>query len=93
MRIENKALLEWVVNERDKTCLYGFWHSNECRFGLDPHHIVKRSASGGDTAENVITLCRKHHDMAEANLIKAGELREILKEIYGYDYEDEQGQR
>lgn len=84
MRKEDKSLLDWVVSERDRTCLYGFWYAEECQFGLDPHHIIKRSANGGDVKENVITLCRKHHDMAEANLIDASCLRDILEEMYGY---------
>lgn len=92
MRTQSKSLLDWVVHERDRTCLYGFWYASECRFGLDPHHIIKRSSNGGDVKENIITLCRKHHDLAEANIISADSLRDILKGLYNYDYENEQRQ-
>ena len=27
----------------------------------DPHHITTRGAGGGDTEDNVMPLCRKHH--------------------------------
>lgn len=27
----------------------------------DPHHIRTRGAGGGDSAENLIALCRMHH--------------------------------
>lgn len=54
-----------------------------CQFGLDPHHIIPRSQGGDDVADNVITLCRKHHDMAEEHKIKSVDLEAILIEIYG----------
>ncbi len=28
----------------------------------DPHHIRSRGAGGGDTPENLISLCRSHHN-------------------------------
>ena len=28
----------------------------------DPHHIVKRSKGGSDNLENLISLCRIHHE-------------------------------
>lgn len=31
--------------------------------GADPHHVTSRKAGGGDTHDNVIPLCRKHHVM------------------------------
>jgi len=31
---------------------------------LGPHHIIFRSQGGGDTWENLIRLCKKHHDGA-----------------------------
>ncbi len=47
---------------------YGMFYGS-CQFGLDPHHLIKRSQGGHDVKENVLTLCRKHHDMAEEHLI------------------------
>jgi hypothetical protein len=28
----------------------------------DPHHITTRGAGGGDTKENLVALCREHHN-------------------------------
>ena len=33
---------------------------------IDPHHIIFRSQGGEDTMENLITLCRYHHDEIHA---------------------------
>ena len=33
---------------------------------LDPHHVVARSQGGADSYDNVIVLCRVHHDMVNA---------------------------
>lgn len=32
----------------------------------DPHHVTSRGAGGGDTADNVMPLCRLHHDEYDA---------------------------
>ena len=72
-----------MVEVRDRACLYGMIHSG-CQFGLDPHHLKRRSQGGHDVKENVITLCRKHHDMAEENLISYEALKSIMITIYGY---------
>ena len=38
-----------------------------CRKGpIDPHHVVARSHGGADTWDNLIALCRVHHDMVSA---------------------------
>lgn len=31
---------------------------------IGPHHIIFRSAGGGDTEGNLITLCQEHHENA-----------------------------
>lgn len=85
-RIKNPKMLKWVVEERDRVCMYGFFRDDPCQFGLDPHHIVPRSAGGGDISKNLITLCRRHHDMAEEHKISPDDLREILVEVYGEEY-------
>ena len=64
-------------------CLYGMFHG-DCQFGLDPHHLIRRAQGGHDTKENVLALCRKHHDMAEENLIPYEELKSIMITLYGY---------
>lgn len=35
--------------------------------GLDPHHRKLKSRGGMDEHANLITLCRKHHDLAHHN--------------------------
>lgn len=89
-RIKDPKMLKWVVNERDRVCMYGFFRGDPCQFGLDPHHIIPRSAGGGDMSNNLITLCRKHHDMAEEKRISSEDLRDILVEVYGEEYGENQ---
>ena len=50
--------------------------------GLEVHHIVplKSDYNLRLDDENLITLCEKHHEMAEAGLIPAGLLRRIAEE-------------
>lgn len=40
-----------------------WWNiTNDTRYHLsDPHHLIRRSAGGGDCDENLIPLCRGHH--------------------------------
>lgn len=59
------------------------WHCRHCNNsnGLDPHHVIFAGQGGPETLDNLITLCRRCHDM-----IHAGELRvEIVKVIPGVD--------
>lgn len=37
-----------------------------CWGKLDPHHILRRSQGGQDTLDNLVTLCRAHHDWVHA---------------------------
>ena len=47
------------------------------RYGLSVHHIKSRGSGGGDTSDNLITLCRKCHDRAHSARLSKGRLREI----------------
>lgn len=40
------------------------WHCRHCNSanGLDPHHVIFKSAGGKDVPNNLLTLCRKCHD-------------------------------
>jgi len=59
-----------------------------CTFpGLDPHHIRTVGAGGGDELENIIALCRCHHDMAKTGQIPPEVFRAILTHRYGYRYQ------
>lgn len=35
------------------------------RSAVDHHHVQKRSQGGDDTLDNVIALCREHHDRTD----------------------------
>jgi 5-methylcytosine-specific restriction endonuclease McrA len=84
--MRNRKLVLDVVNKRDGRCMYGLLHGG-CSEGLDPHHIVTRGAGGDDVPENIITLCRRHHNDAHAGKISKYELYGILTEFYNYQYE------
>lgn len=49
-----------------------------CYGRLDPHHVLRRSQGGQDTADNLVTLCRAHHDWVHANPASARQLQ-LLK--------------
>lgn len=38
-----------------------------CYGRIDPHHVLMKSQGGQDTAENLISVCRAHHDYIHAN--------------------------
>jgi hypothetical protein len=76
-----------VRTKRDGVCLYGLLHKDGCSAGLDAHHIIPEGVGGPDVDENLISLCRKHHNMAEAHQIEPEELRRILTHFFGYQYD------
>lgn len=56
------------VVTRDRGCVAErVWPEVRCAGRLDPHHVLRRSHGGPDTAENLVTLCRAHHDAVHAN--------------------------
>ena len=57
-----------------------------CVEGYDVHHITHKGAGGDDIPENLISLCRAHHNMVHNAKITKDELREILSSWYGYEY-------
>ncbi len=65
--------------------MYGLFHGG-CSSGLDVHHITSKGAGGSDVKENLVTLCRKHHIMAQNKQIPVEELRQILTIYYDYHY-------
>lgn len=58
-----------------------------CTDGADVHHIVTRGAGGEDVKENLIRLCRGHHDLAKTGKILPEVFRRILSKRYGYHYD------
>lgn len=78
-----------AARRRDGCCLYGLVAQDGCVPGYDAHHIDFKGAGGNDDVKNLICLCRKHHDQAQARRISAIRLREVLTQFYGYTYEEE----
>ena len=52
-----------------------------CSGRIDPHHALMRSQGGKDTLEDMIAVCRAHHDWIHANPARSYELR-LLKHRY-----------
>ncbi len=78
------------VRMRDGVCLAGLQLRDGCSGGVDVHHISTRGAGGDDSLENMICLCRRHHNMAHYGLISRGKLREILQLYWKYIYTEEE---
>jgi 5-methylcytosine-specific restriction endonuclease McrA len=62
-------------------------HKDGCSSGLDAHHIIPEGVGGPDVEENLISLCRKHHNLAEDRTITADQLRAVLTHFFGYQYD------
>jgi len=76
-----------AARERDGYCLWGLVRKDGCSGGLDPHHIQTRGSGGDDVLENLICLCRKHHNEAHAHKITPIQLRAVLSRFFGYSFE------
>ena len=63
-------------------CIYGLVAKDGCSGGLDVHHIKTRGSGGGDTGDNLILLCRKHHQEAHMGLISKDLLRAAVRHFY-----------
>lgn len=69
-----KDVLEAVVR-RDGGCVArALIPSVFCWGRLDPHHLVRRSQGGPDTATNLKTLCRAHHSYVHDHPAEAYDL-------------------
>jgi 5-methylcytosine-specific restriction endonuclease McrA len=51
---------------------------------VDVHHIKYRSRLGKDEIENLMALCRVHHDLAHAEKITEKQLTEIHLKFISY---------
>jgi 5-methylcytosine-specific restriction endonuclease McrA len=77
-RVQKGRDEEWDVKEgiSDEVKRYVLfrdeWRCRHCRtsWGLDPHHVIFRSAGGPDTPNNLLTLCRKCHDDVHGGRLK-----------------------
>jgi len=80
----NKSVAQ-MARDRDGTCLYGLLWRTGCIGIISPHHIVSfGSDPRQDVLENLVCLCKKHHDEAEARVIPAIVLQGLLYHFYGY---------
>ena len=61
-----RAIVEHVRQRARHRCEVGTYD----HLGSDPHHVVPRSLGGADHADNVIWLCRFHHEMVDAPFVK-----------------------
>lgn len=56
------------IMQRDRGCVaQPAWREVQCAGRLDPHHALMRSQGGKDRPEDVIMLCRAHHDAVHQN--------------------------
>ena len=78
------------MRKRDGVCLAGLVLKDGCSAGFDVHHIASRGAGGDDTLENMICLCRAHHNRAHSGHITRGRLRQILHLYWNYSYTDDE---
>lgn len=62
MRTEDRPLIERV---RLQGCILdqslGVRSEDKCCEGCDVDHVTTQGSGGGDVAENLMPLCRKHH--------------------------------
>lgn len=79
-----------AARKRDGVCLIGLFMKDGCVPGYDVHHIDTRGSGGDDVLENLICVCRKHHNQAHQKKITRGALRAALMRFYGYQYTQEQ---
>lgn len=50
--------------------------------GIDLHHVVYRSSGGRHVPENLISLCREHHNLAHSS---KDQYQEILLDVLAQD--------
>ena len=81
-RIDDPDMVKYVL-ERDEDCMARGLYP-PCYGPHTVHHIVHRGAGGGDTKENMIRLCYKHHRFVHDGMISKEWLLERLRKKYGY---------
>lgn len=81
----SKSIVE-AARQRDGVCLAGMYFQDGCVPGFDVAHIRSWGAgrSEADRLENVICMCRRHHDRHERREIPDITLQGILYHFYGY---------
>jgi 5-methylcytosine-specific restriction endonuclease McrA len=85
---QTKKNAEWLIVRaevllRDPHCqLFCVNHQPCYKPSVDAHHVQTRGRGGKDTLDNLIGLCRKHHDWVHDNGVAAEKLG-LLK--HGWD--------
>ena len=74
------------IRKRDGCCLYGLIAKDGCVPGFDVHHLQTRGSGGDNSPENLICLCRKHHNEFHNGKISKEQLQAVLTRFYGYSY-------
>jgi 5-methylcytosine-specific restriction enzyme A len=62
---------------RDRGCVYR--HEGACSGRLEVHHIVPLEQGGTNQLDNLVTVCRAHHEKAEARFFEQREPPSIPK--------------
>jgi len=63
-RVDNRALID-ALKRIVTWCEWCGVPKHRSPWPLDPHHIKTRGAGGGDTLDNLVILCRLHHEEAQ----------------------------
>jgi hypothetical protein len=56
----------------------GFCEVCEVRGPTEPHHVRSVGSGGGDTKENLISVCRLCHDRIHRAIVSRAQLRNII---------------
>lgn len=74
---ENWDAVSKAVLERDNHAC------RDCGNPKNPqvHHIIPRRFGGGDSEENLITLCPRHHKKHDNQYLRVGTTRYLLAEV------------
>jgi 5-methylcytosine-specific restriction endonuclease McrA len=64
---EYRAAIRQQVFDRDGGCLLASEDAGECAGPDTPHHLLKASAGGPYTLDNLVTLCARHNTWVEDN--------------------------
>jgi len=63
------------ITDRDRGCVGARLVTEIACWGpLDPHHILRRSQGGTNDPDNLVTLCRAHHDWVHAHPARSVDL-------------------
>lgn len=87
-----KGQFDQLVIERDGGCLLCEHINGMFVAGWDVHEIHSRSHFGTTELadcikpENMVLLCRWHHDLVQGNREWSDNIRAIMADRYGYEY-------